>query len=120
MWGKHARQSSLGTFLCEHRGYLLAFLASISGPLNRSLIYNGDPILFVTHRPIPLPIPQVVSHPYHNRTKTSLLKINIYLKTLPSAHGYSLPSTVMGLSHDHWSLTNSLSSALVGSSLVNS
>jgi hypothetical protein len=44
----------------------------------------------------------------------------VYLNTLPSAHSYVLPSTSMGLSHAHWSLTNSRSSGLEGSSLVNS
>jgi hypothetical protein len=43
-----------------------------------------------------------------------------YLNTLPSAHGYSLPSTTTGFSQVHCSLTNSLSSAFVGSNLVNS
>jgi hypothetical protein len=44
----------------------------------------------------------------------------VYLNTLPSAHSYFLPATSMGLSHAHWSLTNSRSSGLEGSSLVNS
>merc|ERR1711939_237633 len=43
----------------------------------------------------------------------------IYLKTLPSAHSYFLPLTSIGLSQAHMSLTNSRSSGLVWSSLVN-
>lgn len=42
----------------------------------------------------------------------------LYLKTLPSANSMVLPLTTTGLSHAHMSSTNSLSSALVGSSLV--
>jgi hypothetical protein len=42
----------------------------------------------------------------------------LYLKTLPSANSMVLPSTTTGLSQAHMLSTNSLSSALVGSSLV--
>lgn len=47
------------------------------------------------------------------------VRMAFYLKTLPSAHSYVLPSTTIGLSQAHWSLTNSLSASLLGSSLVN-
>ncbi len=44
----------------------------------------------------------------------------LYLKTLPSAHSYDFPFSTIGLSQLHMSSMNSLSAALLGSSLVNS
>ena len=104
----------------QQRGYLVAFLSLyIRAVAEIASLPNCSLVLFVTDTH---PHTHVVNHPHHNRTKPvpTSKRRSIYLNTLPSAHWSSLPPSTMGLSHDHWSLTNSLSSALVGSSLVNS
>lgn len=56
----------------------------------------------------------------HQRSRKRMpSKQYAHLNTFPSAHSYFFPSTSIGLSHAHISFTNSLSSSLVGSSLVN-
>lgn len=54
----------------------------------------------------------------HTRNAQETARVCAYLNTLPSAHSYALPLTSIGLSHAHWSLTNSRSASFLGSSLV--